>query len=132
MMTQPDTALRSIPSLVRDIAHNIQEIVRYELRLARTEFGGEYLKVKSSALLFAVGGVTAFFALLFALVAAMFGLAKLTPDWAAALILAAVLAISAAAVGLAGRKRFRDIHPIPDRLRETVKEDIQWAKQHMR
>jgi hypothetical protein len=54
------------------------------------------------------------------------------PAWAAALIVGVALAIAAAAALMAGRARFRRIHPAPDRTVETLKENVEWTKQQIR
>jgi hypothetical protein len=39
------------------------------------------------------------------------------------------LAIAASGAGAAGLKRFRQIHPTPERTVETLKENVEWAQQ---
>ena len=121
---------RSLSDVLQDIIRNVQEIVRSEVRLAKTEIREEAAKAKSSALLLGAGGVAAIFATLFLLLVIVYALALVMPGWAAALIVGAALAVVASVMLMAGIKRFKQIHPIPARTVETIKENVEWAKQH--
>jgi hypothetical protein len=82
--------------------------------------------------MFAGAGGAAYFAALFALLAAMFGLAEaLAPEWAS-LVVAAVLGVVAAVLALVGRRTVRTVHPTPTRTVETLREDVQWAQNRRR
>jgi uncharacterized membrane protein YqjE len=123
-----ETDGRSIPSVLRDIVQNIQDIVRAEVRLAKTEIAKEIIEVKAAGILLGVGAVSGFLAVLFALVAIVFALSNVIPNWAAALVVAASTGIVAASFIYAGRNRLRKVHPIPARTVETVKDNFQWTK----
>ena len=121
---------RSLSDVFQDIIRNVQEIVRSEVRLAKTEIREEAAKAKSSTLLLGAGVVTAIFAMLFLLLMIVYALALVMPSWAAALIVGAVLAVVASVMLTAGIRRFKQIHPTPERTVETIKENVEWAKQH--
>src|SRR6202035_1099017 len=99
-----DMSDRSISSVLRDIVQNIQDIVRSELRLAKIEIGEELTKAKTAVVLLGISALGGFLAVFFALIAAVFALSKIVPNWAAALIVAAAMGIGAAALAYAGRK----------------------------
>jgi uncharacterized membrane protein YqjE len=121
---------RSLSGVLQDIIRNVQEIVRSEVHLAKTEILEEAAKAKSSTLLLGAGAVTAIFAMLFFLLMIVYTLALVVPSWAAALIVGAVLAMAASVMLRAGVSRFKQIHPTPERTVETIKENVEWAKQH--
>ena len=123
------TKERSYADVFQDIVRNIQEIVRSEVRLAKTEIRDEALKAKSASLLVAEGVVSAVFGVLFLLLMVVYLLTLVVPNWAAALIVAVALAIVAATTLMTGIKRFKQIHPTPERTLQTVKENVEWAKQ---
>jgi hypothetical protein len=51
------------------------------------------------------------------------------PDWLAALITTRVYAAVAAVLALRGRDEIKEVGaPVPERAKESVKEDVQWAK----
>jgi uncharacterized membrane protein YqjE len=120
---------RSISDVLQDILRNVQEIVRSEVRLAETEIREEAAKTKSSAVLLGAGAVTAIFAILFLLLMIVYMLGLVMPSWIAALIVGAALAVVASVMLTAGIRRFKQIHPTPERTVETIKENVEWAKQ---
>ena len=121
---------RSLSGVLQDIIRNVQEIVRSEVRLAKTEILEEAAKTKSSTLLLGAGAVSAIFAILFLLLMIVYALALVVPSWTAALIVGAALAVVASVMLTAGVRRFKQIHPTPERTVETIKENLEWAKQH--
>ncbi len=126
MATETDG--RSISTVLRDIVHNIQDIVRAEVRLAKKEIAKEIIEVKAAGILLGLGAVSSFLAVLFALLAIMFALSNVIPNWAAALVVAVSTGILAASLVYTGRDRLRKVHPIPERTVETVKDNFQWTK----
>jgi len=61
--------------------------------------------------------------------AAILVLAIFLPEWAAALIVGAVLAAVAYVLVRRGKERLADVgKPVPEQTIETVKEDVEWAK----
>jgi phosphatidylglycerophosphate synthase len=101
-----------------------------EVRLAKTEIREEAVKAKSSAAMLGAGAVAAIFAVLFLLLTIVYALALVMPSWAAALIVGAGLAIAAGVMLMTGIKQFKQIHPSPERTVESIKENIEWAKQN--
>jgi hypothetical protein len=121
---------RSLSEVLQNILRNVQEIVRSEVRLAKTEIRDEAVKAKSATMLLASGGFIGLFAVLFLLLTILFALSLAMPLWAAALIVGAGLSAAAAGILSAGVKRFRRLRATPERTVETVKENVAWIKQH--
>jgi uncharacterized membrane protein YqjE len=121
---------RSFSDVLHDVVRNVQEIVRSEVRLAKTEIQEEAVKAKSAAAMLGAGVATAVFSTLFLLLTIVYALALVMPSWAAALIVGAALAIVAAVMLNGGINRLKQVHPAPERTLETIKENIEWAKQH--
>jgi len=120
---------RSFMDVMQDILRNVQEIVRSEVRLAKTELREEVVKAKTSGVLLGAGSMAAIYSVLFLLLMAMFALMLVMPSWAAALTVAAVLAIFSTVALSAGLKRMKQITPAPPRTVETIKENVEWVKQ---
>jgi len=120
---------RSISDVVQDIIRNIQEMLRSEVRLAKTELREEAVKAKAAGALLGGGAVSAFFAIFFLLLMTVYALTRVMPDWAAALTVAAFTAIVAGLMLTAGLKRFKQVHPTPERTVENIKESVEWVKQ---
>ena len=120
---------RSFSEAVQSIVGNVQEMVRSEVRLAKAEIGEEATKAKSSAALLGAGAVTALFAMLFLLLTVFYALSLAMPLWTAALIVAALLGVIALFTIGAGRKQLKRIHPTPERTIDSIRENVEWAKQ---
>ena len=123
---------RSVSDVLQDIVRNIQDIVRSEVRLAKTEVREEVAKAATASGLMAVGVISGSFSLFFFLFAAVYALALVMPNWAAALIVATALAIGAGVMLRLGAERFKHVHPAPDQTIESLKENLEWAKRRAR
>ncbi len=119
---------RSIPEILQDVLSNIQDIVRAEVRLAKAELGDELNRARSGGLLIGVGAVAAIFSALFTLLACVYALGLVMPNWAAALIVAAAVGVAAAVTVGLGLKRFKTIQAAP-KTAASLKENVRWAKQ---
>jgi uncharacterized membrane protein YqjE len=119
---------RSIPEILQDVLTNIQDIVRAEVRLAKAELGEELNRARAGGLLIGVGAVAAIFSALFLLLACVYALSLVMPNWAAALIVAAAVGIAAAVTVSLGLKRLKTIQAAP-KTAASLKENVRWAKQ---
>ena len=117
--------IRSIPDILHDVLANIQDIVRAEVRLAKAELGEELNAARSGALLIGAGAIAAIFSALFLLLACVYALGRVVPNWAAAVGVAAAVTL-----GL-GLKRFKTIQAAP-KTAASLKENVRWAKQPTR
>jgi uncharacterized membrane protein YqjE len=119
---------RPIGDLVKDLSSQTSTLVRKEIELARAELQ-EKGKVagKGAGLLAgaAVAGLLALGALTAGLIAL---LDKAMATWVAALIVMALWAIVALVLVKSGQKALQRATPPAPQTVETVKEDIQWAK----
>jgi uncharacterized membrane protein YqjE len=119
---------RSIGELVGDLSQQTSTLVRQELELARAELqqqgklagkGAGMLAAAAAAALLALGALSAALIVL---------LDKAMATWVAALIVMALWAILAAVLAKAGQRALKQATPPAPQTVETVKEDIQWAK----
>ena len=123
---------RSVSELMQDIVTNVQQIIRSEVLLAKTEAKEEGLRAAKAARLLGGGAAVAFYALGFLLLFCVYALATAIAAWAAALIVAAGLGITAAVLLRTGIKRLREVSPTPQKTIETVKENVRWAKNQVK
>lgn len=121
---------RSVTDVLQDIVGNVQEIVRSEVRLAKTELREEAAKAKTSSMFLGAGALVGVYAGGFLLLGIMYALAIALPLWVAAFIIAITLAVAAGLLLRAGRRRIQQVNPTPDRTVENVKENVAWLKQH--
>jgi len=123
---------RPLSSVLQDIVHNIQDIVRSEVRLAKTEVREELVKTRAASALVAVGGVSSLLCILFLLLTVFHALALVMPAWAAALCVALLLGILAGFTLMAGVKRFKSINAAAPKTVASIKENVEWAKRQVK
>ena len=126
-----DTELRERPlgEVARDLTRDVSLLVRQEVELAKAELsekgrtaapGLGMIGAAGVVGLMAAGALTAFLVLV---------LSVFLPEWAAALIVGALLAAVAYLLAMQGKERVEEAGaPIPKQTIETVKEDVEWAK----
>ena len=78
--------------------------------------------------MFGAAGIVGFLALASLTACLILALAEAVPAWLAALIVAVALGAVAAVLGLRGRDKVQEATPPVPQTVETVKEDVQWAK----
>lgn len=115
--------------LFEDAFSSIREIIRSEVRLAKTETKEAIGKAGTAGASLGGGIILALYAFGLALLAGVSALIIVVPAWLAFLIMAALVAIPAAVMIGAGRRRLRRIDLRPQRTIATVKENLQWARQ---
>jgi uncharacterized membrane protein YqjE len=119
---------RSLGDLVGSLSTQTSTLVRKEIELARVELQEKGKVAGRGAGLLAGGAVFGLLAL-GALTAALIAVLSLAMDtWIAALIVMALWAIVAAVLAKAGQTALKRATPPAPQTVETVKEDIQWAK----
>jgi uncharacterized membrane protein YqjE len=119
---------RSVPEVLQDIVGNIEEIIRSEFRLAKAEVKEEASQAAPPLKMMFVGAGIGFYALGFLLFTLVMGLATIVATWLAALIVGAVLGLIALVLITTASKRLKQVHKVPERTIETMKENVQWAK----
>jgi hypothetical protein len=123
---------RSLGELLNSAAHDIGQLMRQELELAKVELREEAGKASKAGAKMGAGAVIGHLALLLASFAAAWGLAEVMhPAWAF-LIVAVVYGIVAAVLFAAGRKQFREMSTVPRQTVETLKEDASWAREQVK
>jgi uncharacterized membrane protein YqjE len=120
---------RSVADVLQDIMRDVQEIVRSEVRLAKTELREEAAKAKTAAGLLGAAAITALFAVFFVLLTVVYALTLLMPRWAAALLVGVGLAVLATVMVMAGLRRLKQIQAAPARAVDSMKENVEWVKQ---
>jgi len=120
---------RSVAEVLQDILHNLQEMVRAEIRLAKVEIREEARRAVSSGIWIAAGMIGAVSAWIFLLWTLAYALARRMPMWTATLVVAIVIGVAAVVLITGGILRARRIRPIPGRTVESVKENLEWMKQ---
>ncbi len=119
---------RPLGELLSDVTTQLQQLVRKEMELARAEVKEEVTKATKGVAAFAVAGVVGFLAAVALVFAGAWGLAEVVPEGVAFLIVGVVLLAVAGILFTQGRKKVAQVNPVPEQTVETVKEDVQTAK----
>jgi uncharacterized membrane protein YqjE len=128
--TEPLEPDRSLTELLGRLSQDFSDLVTAQVELAKVELKEDATEAARSAGMMAGAGLAALLALLLLSMAAAWGLSEIIPEGAAFAIVGALWVIVAAVLFAVGRERARRIEPVPQ-TRESVKEDLQWAKQQM-
>ena len=120
---------RPIGEVAKSLTSDLSLLLRQEIDLAKAEMAEKGRTAAPGLGMFggagivglcAAGALTAFLILV---------LSTFLPDWAAALLVGAVLAAVAYVLVRQGKERVADAGaPVPEQTIETVKEDVEWAK----
>jgi cytochrome c biogenesis protein CcdA len=119
---------RPISAILREIVRNLQEIMRAEIHLAKTEVREELTKTRSAGLLIALGAASALFSVFFSLLTLVYALSLVLPEWAAALCVAAGIGVVAVLTMRAGLTRLEAFHAGTPKTVASMKENVKWTK----
>jgi hypothetical protein len=122
---------RSIGELFGQLTQDMTLLVRQEVQLARTEMSEKLSRFTTNLISVATGGFVAYLgglALVGALILAIRDLANISLA-VSALIVGAVLAIVGYVMLQRGLKELKRVDLAPRRTVETLKDDVQWAKE---
>jgi len=115
--------------LVKELSRQTSTLVRQEVELAKVELTEKGKKAGVGAGMFGTAGILGLFGLALLTAALVIGLAGLMEDWVAAVIVGVIYLVAAGVAALQGREKVREAGPVvPEQTVETVKEDVQWAK----
>lgn len=128
----PDKQDRSIGELFSELATETGTLIRKEVELAKIELSQKANRVGRNIGYLVLGGAVAYAALLALLAAIIIVLANVIPWWAAAFVVAVVVGIVAAVMVSKALAALKQTELAPRQTTETLKEDVQWAKQQMK
>ena len=117
-----DVSNVSVGELMGEVTRDLSTLMRQELDLAKAEVKQEVTKTGKAAGMLGAAGFAGYMVLLFASIAAWWGLANLMDQGWAALIVTGIWAVIGAVLFLVGRRRLKEVNPKPERTIETVKE----------
>jgi uncharacterized membrane protein len=122
---------RSIGELFGQLSQDMTLLVRQELQLARAEMSDKISRLTTNLISVGAGGFVAYLgglALVAALILAIRDLANISLA-VSALIVGAVLAIAGYIMLQKGLKELKRVDLAPRRTVESLKDDVQWAKE---
>ncbi len=121
-------AERPLTELLSDVTAQLQQLLRKEIELAKVETKEQVDRAVKGAAAFGAAGVVGLLAAILIVFAAAWGLAEVIPTGFAFLIVGVVLLAVAGVLALQGKKKIAAVTPVPEQTVETVKEDVETAK----
>jgi uncharacterized membrane protein YcjF (UPF0283 family) len=115
---------RTIGQLVADATHDLEGIVRGEIALAKAEVTDGAKVLGKGAGLLAGAAFLALIGFVFLLHSAAWGISTWLPVWAGYLIVAVVVLIIGAVLGLMGKKALEQAKPAPERAIDQAQQTI--------
>jgi Putative Actinobacterial Holin-X, holin superfamily III len=125
-----ERARQGLQELLRSIGTDLSLLIRQQVALAKEEMRGIAAEKATGGALLAAAAVFALFVLGFASLAGAAALDLVLPRWAALLIVAGVYLVLAVIAVLIGRNALA-APATPERTKQTVKEDLEWAKRKL-
>jgi hypothetical protein len=130
-LSRRPTEERSIGELFGELSQDMGLLVRQEAQLAKTEMQAKLSKVTTDLVSLAAGGTVALvggLALTAFLILLLIDPIGLKP-WLSALIVGVVFGIVGWMMLQRGLKNLKQTDPTPRRTVDTLKDDIEWAKE---
>ena len=124
-------APEGLGSLISGVVKDLQDLLRGEIRLAKTELKEEATSAGKGIGYIAAGAFVGLVGFIFLMLAATWLLDKWVQQWLAAGIVAVALLVVAAILAQLGRSTLRAASFKPEQTIETLKEDQEWAKQQI-
>jgi hypothetical protein len=122
---------RSIGELFGQLTQDMTLLFRQEVQLARAEMSEKVSQVTGNLVSVLAGGFVAYvgaLALVAALILGLHEVADISP-WVSALIVGALFAIAGYVMLNRGLKELKRVDLAPRRTVESLKDDVQWAKE---
>lgn len=125
-------ATESLGATLSSIIENLQNIVRGEVQLAKTELKEEASTMGKGAGMIGAGVFFGLVGFIFLMLALTYLLNKALEMWISAGIVGLGLAVIAAILAMVGKNRLNEANLVPEKTIQSVKEDQEWASRQMK
>jgi hypothetical protein len=112
----------SLGELVGNVTRDLSTLLRQELALAQAELKAEARKTGKAAGALGAAGFAGYMAVLFASICLWWALGNLIGHGWSALVVAVLWGVVGAVLYASGRKKLREVEPMPQRTVDTLKE----------
>lgn len=127
------TSEPAVADLLKQLSEQTSALVRQELELARAELTVKGKRAGVGAGMFGAAGITGLYAAGALTAAIVLALSLAMKGWLAALIVAVVYGAVAGVLALLGKNKVQQAGPpTPEQTVQTVREDVQVAKQRVK
>jgi uncharacterized membrane protein YqjE len=127
-VTQPRRPDASLGELFGEMTRDVTTLFRKEIELAKLETREELSRVGRGGGMFAGAALAGWLALLFLSLGLAWLLDQAMNTALAFAIVGVLWAVVGAVLALRGKSEIKSVKPLPETV-ETLKEDVQWAKQ---
>jgi hypothetical protein len=123
-----------LTSLLRGIINDVGDLIRQEIRFARTEMKSDVRKVTRTGAVLALGVGAVALGVVFAALMVVYLIHTLSgapdsasiPLWGCHGIVAAVFLVVGAGLSFVGYNALQKLNPLPDKTAQSVKENVEW------
>ena len=129
--TEPKRADRSLGELFSEMSEDLSTLFRKEVELAKVEAKEEVAQIGSAAGMYAGAGVAGLLTLTLSSFALAWWIDQKLNTAVSFLIVGVIWAIVGLVMMTAARKKLKDVEVLPT-TKETIKEDLEWAKAQKR
>ena len=121
----------SAAELVKQLSEQTSRLARQEVELAKAELAIKGKRAGIGLGMFGGAGAFVFYALGALVAAAVLGLSTAVKPWLAAVIVGGALLVVAGILALIGKTEVQEATPpVPEQTTESVKTDVEVAKEH--
>ncbi len=119
---------RSLSELLSDVTTEIATLFRKEVELAKAETTEQVSRAAKAGGMLGAAAVIGFLDLILFSFALAWALSEVVPEGVAFAIVGVVFAIVAGVLAMAGKKRLAAVNPVPTQTVQTLRDDVQVAK----
>ena len=120
---------RSLGELFAELSEKTSTLVKKEIELARHEMTRSATTLARDSVRIVLGGLVAYLGAIVALIGVAWLLAELgLPTWLAFLLVGAIVVAIGAFLAWGAVQSMKKVSVVPTRTVETIKQDVEWAK----
>ena len=119
---------RSLSELLSDVTTEIATLFRKEVELAKAETTEQVSRAAKAGGMLGAAAVIGFLDLILFSFALAWALTEVVPEGVAFAIVGVLFAVVAGVLFMAGKKRLANVNPVPNQTVQTLKDDVQVAK----
>jgi hypothetical protein len=119
---------RSLSELLSDVTTEVATLFRKEVELAKAETTEQVSKAAKAGGMLGAAAVIGFLDLILFSFALAWALSEVVPEGVAFAIVGVVFAVVAGVLAMAGKKRMANVNPMPNQTVQTLRQDVQVAK----
>ena len=118
----------SLGDLLGEVTRDLSTLIRQEIELAKAELKADVTRAGRAGGLLGGAAFAAYLVVVMVSFAGAWALAEVMAAGWAFLIVAAIWAVVGGFLFLRGRQQLSDLNFVPEQTVETLKEDVEWAR----